>query len=72
MKFNPTQQLVATHYAGGEFAHIADTDRLDCCGDTLFKFCILEAGDAVTPGDLWHMLETAIANLRSLQGEFEV
>ena len=71
MIFTPLQKRVAQHYAGGEFAHILDTDELPDCGDTLFRFCILEAGDAAVGGEFWGMLDVAINELRSLQGEFE-
>lgn len=69
MKFNPLQGLVAKHYEGGEFSHMTGTDELDGCGDTLFSFAILEAGDADNNQELYLMLEGAINQLRSLQGE---
>lgn len=71
VELTPLQELVAKHYEGGEFSHITNTAQLDGCGDTLFKFCILEAGDAQLPGDLWGMLDKAVRQLRSLQGELE-
>lgn len=76
MKLSPLQQLVAQHYAGSEFAHVVDTDELDDLGDTLFKFVVLEAGDAdcgsntiLSAHTFGRMLETAINQLRSLQSE---
>jgi len=69
MKFTPLQTFVAEHYEGGEFCETTDTKDLDACGDTLFKFCILEAGDADDSDQFHRMLETAIRQLRSLQGE---
>lgn len=71
MKFTPLQHIVAEHYEGGEFSHIADEDHMDECGDTLFKFLILEAGDADDSDHFHRMLETAINQLRSLQGELK-
>lgn len=71
MKFNPTQENIALHYCGGEFAHITDTDESDDCGDTLFTFCIREAGDAESQEEFLGMLARAIDELRSLQGELE-
>lgn len=71
MKFTPLQALVAKHYAGGEFSHLQFVDDLENCGDTLFSFCIQEAGDAGTNDHFWHMLTTAIEQLRDLQGELK-
>lgn len=67
MKFTPLQHLVSAHYAGGEFSEETDTNNLTQCGDTLFKFCILEAGDADDSDHLYRMLTTAIGELISLR-----
>lgn len=69
--FNDMQELVRKHYAGGDFAHLRTYQELSDCGDGLYNFLLLEAGDAATSGDFWHMLETAIEQLRSLQGELD-
>jgi len=69
--FNDMQEVVRNHYAGGEFAHLRSHQELSDCGDGLYKFLILEAGDAETSGDFWRMLKTAIEQLRSLQGELD-
>lgn len=75
MKLSPLQQLVAKHYAGGEFSHFADIHQLYACGDTLFVFVMLEAADAKSRNtqdtfkQFDNMLEQAIRELRSLQAE---
>lgn len=69
MKLSKLQLLVAQHYAGGEFVHVVNTDQLDHLGDTLFKFAILEAGDAADEHEYCTMLGTAIDQMRSLQDE---
>ena len=69
MKLNDSQKLVLKHYCGGEFYKIETEQQLCECGDGLFVFLMREAQDAETTGDFWHMLETAITQLRSLQGE---
>ena len=65
------QALVATHYQGGEFDHIETQDDAKNVGDSLFTFCINEAGDAGDKSELINMLNRAIDQLRSLVGELE-
>lgn len=67
MKFTPLQHFVAAHYAGGEFSEETNTNNLTQCGDTLFMFCIREAGDASDVDELYKMLTTAIGELISLR-----
>lgn len=47
MKLNTFQSVVALTYANGEYAHLVDIteDSLNACGDTLFKFLMLELAD---------------------------
>ena len=70
-KLSPLQKLVANHYHGGEFGHIETQDDAKDVGDTLFTFCINEAGDAGDKPELINMLNRAIEQLRSLVGELE-
>ena len=67
----PLQAQVSAHYQGGEFDHIETQDDAQNVGDGLFTFCINEAGDASDKGEFIDMLNTAIAQLRSLVGELE-
>lgn len=71
MKFTPVQRLVAEHYAAGDFHYMDDTDESDDCGDTLFTFCINEAGVAgdgeTAIGVLYGFLTTAIGERISLR-----
>ena len=69
MKFTPLQALVAKHYEGGEFDYLVEVDEAENCDDTLFEFVIREAGDARSVPMFCAMLETAISQLRRLQGE---
>ena len=69
MRFKPLQEFVAQHYEGGEFIETEFVSETERCGDSLFRFCILEAGDAHDADDFHQMLENAICQLRSLQGE---
>ena len=69
MAFNPTQLLVSQHYIGGEFAQVTNEFMAGRCGDGLFTFLINEAGDAENLLEFQAMLENAIDQLRSLQGE---
>ena len=62
---------MSAHYQGGEFGHIETQDDAQNVGDGLFTFCINEAGDASDKGEFIDMLNTAIAQLRSLVGELE-
>jgi hypothetical protein len=52
MKPNQYQAAVARAYAGGDFAHIADSptwrEDIKTCGDTLFRFLMLELDEDVT------------------------
>ena len=70
-QLSPLQKLVATHYQGGEFDVIKDTELAQDVGDGLFTFCINEAGDAGDKAELIGMLNRAIDQLRSLVGELE-
>lgn len=63
------QRHVADHYEGGEFAHITTVEEADDVGDTLFGFCIREAGDAADDAELDKMLMGAIDQLRSVHNE---
>lgn len=65
----PLQAAVAQHYAGGEFAHITSVAESEYCGDTLFTFCLREAGDAADANELAAMMGSAADQLRSLRGE---
>lgn len=67
--FTPLQTFVAQNYEGGEFSHITSLPELDQCGDTLFKFCILEAGNSANEEDLMRMIDQAQAQLRSLAAD---
>lgn len=68
----PLQLLVAKHYEGGEFAHVTTVQEAEYCGDTLFVFCLHEASDAEPHAATFHkFLQTAIDQLRSLQGNFD-
>ena len=70
-QLSPLQKLVATHYQGGEFDVIKDTELAQDVGDGLFTFCINEAGDASDKAELISMLNRAIDQMRSLVGELE-
>lgn len=68
-QFTPLQALVAQHYADGEFAHITSVAESEYCGDTLFAFCLREAGDAADAIGLATMLDRAADELHSLATE---
>lgn len=68
-ELTPLQQQVADHYQGGEFAYITEPRQAKSVGDTLFAFCIAEAGDAANADEFAGMLRTAIEQLRSVLGE---
>lgn len=68
-KLTPLQELVATHYQGGEFNRIETQDDAQDVGDGLFTFCINEAGDASDKPELIAMLNRAIDQMRLLVGE---
>ena len=65
------QAQVAAHYQGGEFNYIETQDDAQNVGDSLFTFCINEAGDAGDKAEFINMLNRAIEQLRSLVGELE-
>lgn len=55
-QLNTFQAAVALTYANGDYAHFVETgiteDDLNTCGDTLFKFLMLELADeGSTPMD---------------------
>lgn len=71
-KFTPLQREVFLHYEGGEFAYLLEEpDALDRAGDGLFRFAVMEAGDAETVEELRSMLHRAAAQLFDLAGEIE-
>ena len=70
-KLSPLQKLVANHYHGGEFGHIETQDDAKDVGDTLFTFCVNEAGDAGDKPGLINLLRYAIGQMRSLVVELE-
>lgn len=39
---NEFQKTVAHVYGGGDFAHITSMNEVNDCGDTLFKFLMIE------------------------------
>ncbi len=49
MRFNKFQEAIARTYGGGDFAYLIEPDatraELDRCGDTLFRFLMIELGD---------------------------
>jgi hypothetical protein len=50
MRRNAWQKSIARSYGGGDYAHIADqgevrSDDLGTCGDTLFRFLMVELAD---------------------------
>lgn len=69
MSFNRFQNHVLEHYCGGEFSAIETEQQINECGDTLFVFLMREAHDAEDFDNFYRMLETAIDQLRSIQGE---
>ena len=66
MKLNPIQRKVADLYANGEFVHLDDNVDTNDCGDTLFTFCINEAGDDC--GDVSTYLNRLDIAVNQLQG----
>lgn len=51
MRLNAWQKSIARTYGGGDYAHIADhgevsADELETCGDTLFRFLMVELADS--------------------------
>jgi hypothetical protein len=51
MRLNVWQKSIARTYGGGDYAHIAEqgevsADDLDTCGDTLFRFLMVELADS--------------------------
>ena len=70
--FTPLQLEVFRHYEDGEFYHLADEpDALDSVGDGLFRFAVLEAGEADTPDELRAMLWRAVDQLTFLAERIE-
>lgn len=69
MKFKPLQEHVAKSYEGGEFAGLTHVSEVLRCGDGLFRFCIIEAGDADDAAEFGVMLERAIKQLESLKAD---
>lgn len=63
---NAVQASVAEHYEGGEFKGAPDVTN---CGDGLFTFLIVEAGDASGPDEFMGMLGSAILQLQCLETE---
>ena len=50
MVLNAWQKAIARSYSGGDYAHLADQGEigaadLDGCGDTLFRFLMVELAD---------------------------
>lgn len=70
-QLTPLQKLVASHYHGGEFGHIETQADAQDVGDSLFTFCINEAGDAGDKAELINLLRYAIGQMRSLVVELE-
>lgn len=68
---SPLQRHVADHYEGGEFAHITTVEEASNVGDTLFVYCIHEAGDAANGDEYDQMLMRAIDQLRSVRNELK-
>jgi hypothetical protein len=67
----PLQRHVADHYDGGEFAHVQTVEDAEAVGDTLFTYCIWEAGDASDADEYDAMLHRAIDQLRSVRNELK-
>jgi hypothetical protein len=67
--FNSTQQKIAEVYCGGDFAHISKIKEAENCGDTLFLFLILEAGDASDKTEFIGMLDEAIKQMQDVRAE---
>lgn len=63
---NAVQAAVAEHYEGGEFKGAPDVTN---CGDGLFTFLIVEAGDASGPDEFMGMLGSAVLQLQCLETE---
>lgn len=69
MELNPIQKQVAELYEAGEFAHL-DAEDCEDCGDTLFTFCIREAGDdCESVLTFVNRLDTAIRQLQNLSDD---
>ena len=67
MKLKPIQKQVADLYESGKFSDINNFDDAKNCGDALFMFCILEAGDGCKSlGTLRRRLEQAKRQLQGL------
>lgn len=68
-KPNKFQAAACSVYGGGDYAHIAQSETwrsdIDDCGDTLFKFIMIELG---TQEDC-DTLETAIRRMTTAQGD---
>jgi hypothetical protein len=65
------QRHVADHYEGGEFIHVQTVEEAEAVGDTLFVYCIREAGDADDADEYDAMLHRAIDQLRSVRNELK-
>lgn len=66
-KLSGLQRFVALHYENGEFGRCTTEGETKKIGDTLFRFLILEAGDAGNDkNDYLKMLNTAQMELDDL------
>ncbi|WP_414462443.1 hypothetical protein [Hyphomicrobium sp. DY-1] len=68
---NASQRVVCKAYGGGDFNHYADDPdwrhSIDQCGDTLFRFLMIELSDAEECEDA----ETALRRLTAARTDIE-
>lgn len=61
------QKKIAKLYCDGDLDHVKSLEEAKTCGDGLFRFLLIEAGDADgDPDEFQHMLESAIRQLQDL------
>lgn len=72
MKLNEAQRAVATHYEGGEYAHVESFHEVKLFGDDFFAFLMAEAGDAEDLDEFHSMLGIVRDQLEQLDSKIRV
>lgn len=64
--FSRVQQAVAKLYGGGDLAYVDNLEKAAVCGDGLFDFLVIEAGDAENLDEYLGMIAAARNQLTDL------
>lgn len=81
LQLNQAQMIVIEDYAVGDFAHFNDfktkeefDSELENCGDTLFKFLMIELSESEDCSDIEtsiNRMNTVAESIRSIQSKLE-